>query len=136
MNEITLKSGAVLAASIAPFSVSNKLLKTIVRELKGVDVELENLDFSKLAAQDINTLKNAICQILGSDAIEQAVFECLAKCTYNGTRIVRDTFDPEDARADYLPCAWEVIKINLRPFFSGLDLSLLTSEAPKSDDPK
>ena len=130
MNEIVLKSGATLGISIAPFASSSKLLKAIVTELKGVDIELENIDFAKLASQDINTMKNAICQLLASDQLEKAVFECMTKCTYNGSRIVKDTFEPEDARQDYLPCAWEVIKVNLRPFFSGLDLSSLTSEPP------
>lgn len=136
MNEILLKSGAVLVVNMAPFSSSNKLLKVIVKELKNVEIELENLDLAKFASQDINTLKNAVCQMLASDALEQAVFECMAKCTYNGSRIVKDTFEPEDARGDYLPCAWEVIKANLRPFFSGLDLSSLTSGPAPSDDRK
>jgi len=136
MNEILLKSGAVLVVSMAPFSSSNKLLKVIMRELKTVDVQLENLDFSRIGSQDINTLKNAVCQLLASDTLEQAVFECMARCTYNGNRIVKDTFEPDDARGDYLPCAWEVIKINLRPFFNGLDLSSLGSGQPPSGDRK
>lgn len=136
MNEILLKSGAVLVVNMAPFSASNKLLKVVMRELKTVDLELENLDLAKIATQDINTLKNAICQLLASDALEQSVFECMAKCTYNGSRVVKETFEPEDARGDYLPCAWEVIKANLRPFFSGLDLSSLGSGQPPLDDRK
>jgi hypothetical protein len=136
MNEILLKSGAVLVVNMAPFSASNKLLKVVMRELKTVDLELENLDLAKIATQDINTLKNAICQLLASDALEQSVFECMAKCTYNGSRVVKETFEPEDSRGDYLPCAWEVIKANLRPFFSGLDLSSLGSGQPPSDDRK
>jgi len=136
MNEILLKSGAVLVVNMAPFSSSNKLLKVIMRELKTVDLELENLDLAKIASQDINTLKNAVCQLLSSDALEQAVFECMGKCTYNGSRIVKDTFEPDDARQDYLPCAWEVIKANLRPFFSGLDLSSFTSGQQPSSDPR
>lgn len=136
MNEITLKSGAILAVQIAPFSSGSKLLKTILRDLKDVDIQLENLDLTQIAGQDINTFKNAICQLLGSDALELVVFECMGRCTYNGIRIVRDTFEPENARQDYLPVAWEVIKVNLRPFFSGLDLSSLASSPLKSDDPK
>ncbi len=136
MNEITLKSGAILVTQIAPFSSGSKLLKTLLRELKDVDIQLENLDLSQIASQDINTLKNAVCQLLGSDVLEQAVFECMGRCSYNGLRIVRDTFEPENARQDYLPVAWEVIKVNLRPFFSGLDLSSLASDRPKSDAQK
>lgn len=136
MNEIQLNSGAVLAVSIAPFSSSKKLLNVVMQELKDVDLELENLDLANFASQDINTLKNAICQLLGSENLERAVFECMAKCTYNGSRIVKDTFEPEEARADYLPCAWEVIKANLRPFFKNLDLSLLASAPAPSENPK
>lgn len=133
---ITLKSGAQLALTIAPFAVGNRLLKTVARELAAVDFDMDTVNFSELSGKDINTLKNALFQLLQSDALETALLECMKRCLYNNERITETTFEPEDARPDYLPVAWEVIKVNLRPFFSGLDLSSLTSARPVSSDQK
>ena len=149
MDPITLKSGATLAVSIAPFTAGNRLMKAVARELSSVDFNLEvarelssvdfNLDlksFDELSDKDINVLKNVAFQTLQSDAIEAAVMECMKKCLYNEQRITEKTFEPEEARPDYLPVAWEVMKANLRPFFAGLDLSSLTSAKPTSSAPK
>lgn len=137
MNEtITLKSGAELSMTVAPFADGMKLFKTIARELKQVDIELGDLDVSKLAGKDINSIKNVVFQLLGSDAVEACVFDCLKRCTLNGVRITKETFEDENARPDFLPAAWEVIKLNLRPFVSGLNLSFSASAKPQQDGRK
>jgi hypothetical protein len=128
---ITLKSGAILELKMAPFSSGMKLFKTIANELKGVDVELGGLDLKEIGSKDINSLKNVIFQLLGSDAIEACFFDCAKHSLHEGQKISRLTFEPENARGDYLPVAWEVIKFNIAPFFSGLDLSSLTKSKPK-----
>lgn len=129
MNEsVTLKSGRKLELAIAPFSIGMRLFKTAANELKQVDVQLESLDFQKIAASDVNSIKNVIFQLLGSDALESAVFSCMERCLLDGVKITKSTFEDQDVRADYLPVAWEVIKLNLAPFFKNLDLS---SSMPK-----
>lgn len=134
MNEtITLKSGRELQLGLAPFSVGMKLFKTIANELKNVEIDLDTLDLKKIGGKDINTLKNAIFQLAGSDALEMALFQCMERCLYDGQKIGRTTFEPEDARQDYLPVAWEVMKYNLAPFFKGLELS--SSVAPETPAP-
>ncbi len=136
MDPIQLKSGAVLTVTIASFSAGNKLMKTVARELSGVDFNLELKNLDELSEKDINVLKNVVFRIIQSDSIEQALLECMKKCLYNEQRITLETFDAEEARQDYLPVAWEVMKANLRPFFSGLDLSSLTSAKSPSSAPK
>lgn len=136
MDPIQLKSGATLAVSIAPFTAGNRLMKAVARELSSVDFNLDLKSFDELSDKDINVLKNVAFQILQSDTIEAALLDCMKKCLYNGERITEKTFEPEEARPDYLPVAWEVMKANLRPFFSGLDLSSLTSAKPTSNAPK
>lgn len=135
MDPIQLKSGATLAVSIAPFTAGNRLMKAVARELSSVDFNLDLKSFDELSDKDINVLKNVAFQILQSDAIEAALLECMKKCLYNDQRVTEKTFEPEEARPDYLPVAWEVMKANLRPFFSGLDLSSLTSAKPTSNAP-
>ncbi len=128
MNERkTLKSGNVVLLQMASFAVSMKLLKVVVNEVKQVDVgdalklggemKIENLAGMDLP---VDALKNLVCQLLGSDALEMAIRDCMKGCQYNGEAIKPDTFEDENARADYLPVAWEVIQLNLGPFFKGL----------------
>lgn len=133
---ITLKSGATLTIGLAPFAVGTRLLRTIARELALVNIDFDLRSLKDIGSKDINTLKNVLLALLSSEGIEQSVMECAKKCLYNGQGINAETFAAEDSRPDYLPVMVEVVKANLRPFFSGLDLSLLTSVSPKSGDPK
>ena len=141
MEKITLKSGRELSLAVAPFASANKLRKEIVRELRQVkiDTEIASFDIKKIAATEldaktINTLKDAVCQLLGSDTVESAMMECAGRCLLNGQKINQATF--EDAREDYLVVAWEVIKLNVAPFFADLVSQLLppreaTTSAPR-----
>lgn len=134
--KITLKSGAILEIQLSPFAEAMRLFKTIANELKAVDIHLDGLTIDKIKGTDINGLKNGILQLLGSDALEAAVRTCQARCLYNGEKINGQTFEKPEARQDYLPVAWEVVKFNMAPFFAGLDLSSLTSARPTSSAPK
>ena len=136
MDPIQLKSGAALAVSIAPFAAGKHLLKTVARELSTVDFNLDLKSFDSLSEKDVNVLKNVAFQVIGSDAIEAAIMKCAEKCLYNGERIISTTFESEETRPDYLPVAWEVMKANLRPFLTGLDLSSSTKSKPNSNAPE
>lgn len=132
----TLKSGAVLELQMAPFAVSMRLFKTIANELKAVDIHLDGISFKEIKNTDINGIKNAVFQLLGSDAVETALKSCMERCLYNGLKITPDIFENPEARADYLVVAWEVTKFNLAPFFKSLDLSSMASpKAPGKDQP-
>src|SRR4051812_36886787 len=121
MNERkTLDSGSVLTLQMASFAVSSRLVKAVAKEFQSVvlgdDFKLGGeTSIAKLAAMDlpVDGIKNLICQFLGSSAVEAAVWDCMKGCQYNGEAIGKDTFEPEDARQDYLPTAWEVIQLNL-----------------------
>lgn len=123
---ITLPSGHVLELGVPEFSSAKKLFKTLARELRDVDVNLENLDLKEIGGKDINVFKNVFLQVAASDAIEACVFECAAKSMLNGQKITVNTFNDVDLRQDYLLVAWEVIKLSLTPFFSSLSLRFST----------
>lgn len=137
MNDpIPLTSGAQLTLSIASFQEANDLKKAFARELVAVNVNLTTLDMSKLSADEMNSFKNVFFQILGSDAIEAALWKCMRRCRYNERNITPDLFDDEATREDFHQVAWEVMVYNLRPFGKSL-LSLLAANLPKlSNDPK
>jgi hypothetical protein len=132
MEAIVLKSGHVFDPGIPDFGPATKLFKTVARELRDVDIDLEKLDLTKLEDLDAGFFLKAFLQVAGSDAIEACVFECAVKSRINDLKIQRGTFEAEDMRQDYLPVAWEVIKMTLIPFFAGLSLP---SSSPKKGDP-
>lgn len=143
MNEKkTLASGSVIILQMATFTLASRLMKAVATELKAVKIgDALNLSAGmspeKLMGEDlpVDALKDLACQLLASDKVEEALRECMKGCQYNGEAITKDTFEPEDARQDYLPAAWEVITLNLSPFFKGLNLRSLVSKAPGTSSP-
>jgi hypothetical protein len=83
-------------------------------------------DAKSLASIDLLAFKDTILKLLSSKAVYAGVWTCLASCTYTapGTeapvRITKSTFQPEEARQDFLPAAWEVLTLNVTPFFGSL----------------
>lgn len=133
MDTTTLKTGRELQLGLAPFAVGSKLFKTVLGELRTINIEATKLDLNmeldlrKIDPRLINTMKDLFCEIASSDAVESAFFECAGRCLLDGKKITRETFESPDMREDYLPVAWEVIKYNLLPFFRGLASQLSTS---------
>lgn len=124
----TLKSGATLDITRSPFVVGHKLFKTIAKELKGVDVKLGlkegqtlgNLTNFEVSDEAINTVKDLFCTILSSQEVEDILWECMIKATYNGQKINRELFDNDQAAEDYLEISKEVMSVNLIPFQKSL----------------
>jgi len=133
---VTLKSGHVLEMQMAPFSTGMKLVKALSNELKTVNIDLGSVSVESISGGDFNTIKNLTLQLIGSDAVERCVFECLGRCLLDDQKITPDTFNNPDMRGDYLPAAWEVTKFNVAPFFEGLDLKSLTGAKAPASGPK
>ena len=127
---INLPSGARLEIHLAAPEAAFDLLDKTTAELRAVNLDLSSLNLEELEARDINVVKNLVCQFLGSRPLRDAVFACAAGCLYNEQRITRETFMPAEARADFFPVAWGVIKANLAPFFAGLGSLSGASRSP------
>lgn len=111
--EIVLPSGAVLGINPAPFDDANELKRVVLAELK-------NVEFSG-AVDQFALLKNLVCSGFSSKEIESHIHKCMKRCTYRGERIdVKQTFEPIEARGDYLLVLWHVAEENIAPFLSGL----------------
>lgn len=110
--EITLPSGATLRIQVAQFAVSKALYQAMLRELRDVRITMrENVE---------DMLKNLFCAGFSSPAMEDALWACFQRCLYNGKKIDKDTFEPEDARGDYVQVCVEVGKANVFPFMKSL----------------
>ena len=134
MNEtLELKSGNHAELSPASFAAASDLRRVLARELAGTTFNFSG-DLGALMAKDVSAIMNVICQLVASEAVEKGVFKCLERCLYNGQKITRDTFEKPESWPDFLPIAVEVVKMNVLPFFSGLNLSLSEpAKAPTAD---
>lgn len=133
----TLPSGRKLLLQIADFDTSYALFEVAMSELRqvklGDSIKLAaGMDVQKLLQQDlpIDGLKDLFCTAVSSRSIRSALGECFKGCQYNGEAINDQTFQDEDARGDYLPAAWEVMSLNLAPFFKGLASKLSAIKPP------
>ncbi len=119
MKEITLKSGAILKITLSPFAESKALYQALLEEFKTLNVGGER--------QLVQLFKDLVCTGFSSKKVEQCLEICLKRCTYNnfpgveiGSKIDKDTFEPEANRQDYIPVCIEVVKENVMPFLKGL----------------
>ena len=110
---VTLPSGAMLKISLSPFKVARELYRAVLEEAKG-------LKFDPKQEIDVNMFKDLFCTAVSSRKIEETLWECFKKATYNGLGITEDTFEPLDARDDYLTACLEVAKVNILPFTKSL----------------
>lgn len=149
MNEIPetvkLPSGAVLTLCDPPFEEANELLEAVAVEVgkiaTGLKVDLSNSkDPGAIAAQmlaqdlSIDVIKGAACQLVASPIVKAALRRCMGRCLYAGVTMTPASFEPKNARGDYLPAAWEVMRFTLVPFLNGL-LSRFSKSADQAGKP-
>lgn len=116
MRCVTCPSGAQLTIYPAPFPDAKALYKALLREARGVAIN------SKMELQEL--YKELFCLGFSSDTIEKELWKCLVRCTYNSgkgdLKIDENTFEPLEARDDYMVVCMEVAKENVLPFVKSL----------------
>lgn len=115
MIKVKLHSGKELKITLAPFTEARKLYQVIAGELKGIKM-------SGSTEIDYSLGKDVICTLLESKRIEKALAKCMERCLYNGLKISDATFEPEEARGDYLMICTKVAEANIRPFVKSLSV--------------
>lgn len=113
MTEFTAKSGAKVVINLAPWGDAKRLKAAIEKEAAtaGVKFDLE---------ADISTLVSTILAVDSSEAVDAALWPCLARCTRDSVKIVPSTFDFVDARQDYYQIVNSCLMENFRPLAEGL----------------
>lgn len=116
MKEVKLPSGAVLKITLSPFKEAKALYQAILKEAKSVGVS-KDMDVVAL-------YKELFCVGFSSEEVEKHMWVCFQRCTYNSgkgdLRIDESTFEPLEARADYMQVCIEVMKENVLPFVKSL----------------
>lgn len=113
MKEVTLQSGAKLKIDVAPFMDAKALYQAVLEELRTVEVD-------ERSESQADLIKNLFCASFTSKKIDQALAKCMERALYNGLKITNETWEPVEARADYMLVCFEVAKENLAPFVKSL----------------
>ena len=123
-----VSSGAKVVINIADFDSSMRLKNAIEKEFADSKFEMGAIDlkksFNDLDISVLTPFLKTLAQIDSSQEVYDAIFVCLLRCTYNGDKITKATFEEAEARADYYEIVFECLKVNLLPFFKGLALKL------------
>jgi hypothetical protein len=116
MAEFKLNSGNVLKIGLVPFAEARALYQALLEEAKDI----------KFSTQDEfgNVFKDLFCVGFSSKKVEACLWECFKRCQYCDKRgelkIDKDTFEPDEARVDYIEVCILVTKEVTSPFLSGL----------------
>ncbi len=122
MSEFEAPSGAKVKINIAPFKDSMKLKSAIAKELADSDFSFDFDPSKDIKKQDFDIAGIAKIMALldSSEAVNNALMDCLLRCTYNSEKITGATFEPEEAREDYYDIVAACLKVNIGPFFKSL----------------
>lgn len=144
---LTLESGAKLVINHVSLASAFKLKRLVSRELLKVNLSFSdamipaimsknrNNVIAALSGTEVNSLKDALLSLLGSEEIDEALVDCMLKWTLDGKPIKFETFEPDERRGDLYPCALEVAKEALLPFFSHLGFESSTPETETKPSP-
>lgn len=116
MNQVVkLPSGKELEITPTPFRISNALFKVFLEKSNQVEIK---------GQADLGNLVRQVFVVgLSEDKSEAALWDCMKYALYDKLKIDKDTFEPIQAREDYMSVCWEVAHYNLAPFLK--DLSAL-----------
>jgi hypothetical protein len=112
MKEIKLSSGKILKIGNVPFAEAKDLFQSILEVSKGIPFDTSK-DYAAI-------VKDVLCFGFSSKKIETCLWVCLARCTYNDLKIVESTFEPMEAREDFIDACMEVAQEVLAPFMKSL----------------
>lgn len=113
MKVITLPSGKKLEIHPSPFAASKALHQAVMKEIK-------ELKFDPNAEVDVNLIKDLYCIGYSSVEIDRCLTKCFEKVLYDGLRVTDHTWEPIEARADYVEACYAVLSETLAPFMKSL----------------
>ncbi len=110
--EHTLPSGRRLTVQVSPFADAKELLQAVLSEMKNIRIDSQTEIFG--------IAKDFICLGFSSPKIDALLFKCMQRCTVDGLKIDKDSFEHVDHRGDYIEVSIKVLEANLEPFMKSL----------------
>ena len=119
MRKVALPSGKELTVDAVTFADAKELFQAVgffqasLKEMNGLDIP------EKKITKEV--FKHILTASLCFPMVDKCVWKCFEKCLYDDVRITPDTFEPVEARGDYLTCCLEVALENTLPFLPSLE---------------
>ncbi len=113
---VKLASGSELTLRLAPFADSKALYQCVLAEINRIGIRTKD--------EVADLIKQIFCTAFSSPLIENAFWKCAERSLYNGHKIVPDSFEPKEAREDFVPICMEVGIENVAPFLKNLSAEL------------
>lgn len=144
--EFTTESNAEVVINMANFIDASRLRVAVLGAIKESGVEISKVDIEKLlsgvkedmgAAVKSGALDSLLDMVISLDCSEKVnneIFNCLKRSTYNSEKITRDTFNELEARGDYYHIVIMCLKVNLTPFFKTLFSKLSALQLMKKQE--
>lgn len=111
--KVKLQSGAILVVNQVDFSLANKLYKHVAETFVHIQGDPS-------VGGMLGLLKGSAGLLVSNPKVEEATWECMKRCTYNGEKITPETFEPKECRGDYVKVFVEVLMETTLPFMSSL----------------
>lgn len=128
MDFISTNAKKKIVINPATFAEASTLKKEAMKCLSKANI-LKDIDFTKFSGMDVNKLFASISELIinadSSTEFEDAVFNCLGRCSCENISITKQLFDDTpELRADYYEIVTKCCEENLRPFFKSLATEL------------
>lgn len=118
----TLKSGAELMITTAPFEDAINLVETVKRAVIGLDASLQ-----------VDSV------VMGSPEVRKALYPCFRLALYDKAIVSPSLFDDpklgERARGDYFEICSRLIEVTCKPFFLMTSSASSAAQKPPSENP-
>ena len=112
--------GKELLVTPGTYQEARALQKAIGRALKGMRIDLPGSVKEDLKAEGLSDIINALLSVAVDDEVENCLFACAARAVIGGEKITTEYFEKLDNRANFYPIMYEIIMVNVGPFFSGI----------------
>lgn len=128
MEIITTNTQKKVIINPASFSEASTLKKEAMKCLSNAGL-FKNLDFASISTMETSKIFGVLSELIvsmdSSTGFENAVFDCLSRCSCDNKAITRQLFDDNpELREDYYEIVAKCVEENLRPFFKSLSSEL------------
>lgn len=112
MEFTTEENQAKVILNAAPLEDAFRLKAALQKALLSQNINLQELTDGDLF--------KVMLALDSSPEVYNCMFDCLKKSSYNGIKITRETFEPEETRGDLYEVFFYCLKVNVYPFFKSL----------------
>lgn len=114
--EFKTQSGAKVKINPADFEDALELQAAIAEKISESKISFKSMSDEI----DVAEFLKAGMSVAADKNVREILFKCLVRCTYNGQKITKQTFEDVEARKDFYEVAFSCLKENVGHFIAPL----------------